>query len=349
MSVLAGIRTTTRNENTFTTELVFEHIVPRALHYDEFKTAVRTAEPGTVIQCRSPRAQRPAPCTIIKTEEGRNDVTVRFVATGTERKLDRQFVHLEGDWAPYADRQVLSNSLTLDQSQQARDTPTQRVRLGDDVCFGKSNWLRPERGRVVRWSNDDKWDAEVVITPSDRRDAPWTEVRRNISFTQLADVISEKELAVAAPTADWSTAVVQTVRTKPPQLEIIGPWRVQPEYSPADVVRLSKDGSPYQLGRMVSVYGTGRMGSTQYISEFLDPDAGGRQFIGMMEPNPNYAWPHPRYQAPELLQYDPPANDAKGWAARKPAKNAEREKAKAQGGAAAETLGLHLVFNEVPR
>ena len=223
-----------------------------------------------------------------------------------------------------------------------------RVRLGDDVCFGKSNWLRPERGRVVRWSSDDNWDAEVVVAPSDRseRRPPWRELRRNLAVKQLADVIGERDLAVAAPTSDWRQGDVRDVTTRPPELVIRGPWRARERYSLGDdVVRMSSDGSPYQLARMASVYRR-TMRGTQYACEWLDPEAG-NNFIGVMEPSEQYASAHPRGRAPDLLDGPPGSDTATGWAGRKPAKNQERAKAKASGGAAAETLGLHLVLNEV--
>ena len=350
MSVLAEIRRTPRSEQKYITTLAFLRIVPRALHFDEFISAVRTVRPGAVMRCLSPRALRPAPCTIVTTSENENKVSVRFDATGHTRELDRAHVLIEGDWAPHVDWQVAETTLAFDGSQRLADLPQQRVQLGDDVCFGKSNWLRPERGRVVRWASDERWDVEVVITPCDRRDAPWTELRRNIGEKQLVDVIGERDLAVAAPTCDWRRGVVRSVKTRPAELVIRGPWRVRSEYSKDDAVRISKGDSPYHVCQSEKQHRLARPGIAPalYVFRTQDPDArwpDGQQqsaqtCIGDM------ASAHPRYRAPELLEGKPPSNDAKGWAARKPATNKERERAK-KANDPSMPLGLHLAFNEV--
>ena len=60
---------------------------------------------------------------------------------------------------------------------------------------------------------------------------------------------------------------------------------------------------------------------------------------------------HPRYRAPELLARLPPSNDAKGWAAREPARNAARHATVGDGSFGRAVVGetplhLHLVLNE---
>ena len=96
--------------------LTFVRVAPRALHSDEVASAVRIFECGAVMQCLSPRAQRPAPC-VITASNSDSTVTVRFDATGDERKLRRSNVFIEGDWAPHADYQVFQRSFVLERSE----------------------------------------------------------------------------------------------------------------------------------------------------------------------------------------------------------------------------------------
>ena len=249
--------------------LTFMRVAPRALHSDEVASAVRTFEPGAVMQCLSPRAQRPAPCVVTASSDD-SSVTVRFDATGDERKLSRSNVFIKGDWAPYADFQISQRSLVLERSEVA-STRAGRVRLGDDVCFGQLNWMRPERGRVTRVSSDDEWDADVRIDPYDG--GSWIETRRNLKSRQLADMIGEEDLAVAAPTSDWRRGVVCSPVASPrPELVVRGPWRARAQCARGDAFRKrdigESDDSAPNLGRRA--YRPCRVARTSSSGYFLE-------------------------------------------------------------------------------
>lgn len=342
ISMLTAIRSTpascTSDKFQQFIELIFVRVVPRAILDEEFESAVRTFKPDDVLYCLSPRAQRPVPCVITRAPTGPSQkVIVRYNATGEQREVDRSNVLIEGEWGPYGDYQIFNQSLLVDAAQRVNLAPG-RVRLGDDVCFGQLNWLRTERGRVVRVTSDENWEADVIVEPHGSS-PPWVETRRNLSCSQLADELQQGDLAVAAPTAGWRQGKTNKVHDLRADLVVRGPWCAWHRCMRGDTFRMEQSASsnnkrdlgsrrfrPCSIDRVA--------GDDSFFLKWDDDDAG--DLVIAFE---RHAF-HPRFRAPEVLLRRPASDDAQGWASREPARNPDRDTS------ATSLLGLHLVLNE---
>ena len=161
-----------------------------------FRGVQRVLRVGDCVRCLSPLAQRLARATVLNTSG--TTVVASIVATGSSVERNRAEVILDGDWAPYADRQA---AILGSRRARAEGVTASFPRLNDTVFVSRADWLWPQAGRVVERRGDGQFDVAISVFGED-------EIVTRITRQNLVDEPFDGELFVSLATTCWASAKV---------------------------------------------------------------------------------------------------------------------------------------------